>query len=423
MDDVASNSSMNAALFANDGEVSVANTTGNESKGRQSDIGDAKNGIDNVARGIGNVKPDMGKKRKEPDASSSSSSSSSSSRPLSPISRLLEHVEREGEKREREERERKRVVQRGEAEQRVAEKEKGKGEKEEREAKRRKKTSVAIGFSIDKDNTCCICCGPFSPPIVQCKRGHAYCEPCADRVKSSECPQCRVDFRKERRSRNLILENLLADQPRTCRKNCNASMPFRDLLKHEQSCQGSMYCYLCKRFSGSVFELHTHLKAKHGAKDFVMRNRKNYNFTWTVPKRKLRWETKSVAVLTTENGDPLYLLLRTPSNYYKTQTFQFFRIHHWSAEERARSDSFVTLSMGSRQCGIEISFTETECGLDINPHTSKNPPMNQLVLTAAHAHHMYKQMYGDRPRIGINIAFDTVVSISSDDDESDVESD
>lgn len=58
---------------------------------------------------------------------------------------------------------------------------------------------------------CPICYDYFTPPVINCTKGHSYCLACMDRMErltgDARCPQCRGAINKT--SRNRLIEDQL----------------------------------------------------------------------------------------------------------------------------------------------------------------------------------------------------------------------
>ncbi|CAG9329929.1 unnamed protein product [Blepharisma stoltei] len=98
---------------------------------------------------------------------------------------------------------------------------------------------------------CLICSDFFKPPIVQCSKGHSYCQSCVQRMSESQspcksCAVCRSPISSE--VRNYSLEQLLDKFTIQCNwssRGCTKQVTLSERFEHEKTCEyrPQVFCY------------------------------------------------------------------------------------------------------------------------------------------------------------------------------------
>ena len=83
---------------------------------------------------------------------------------------------------------------------------------------------MEINEKILKEYECSICLDLLRKPIIQCQKGHNYCNKCYNSIGNSSpiCPQCRGEFTRDKTSRNLFIEDMMTKFTTKCtNKGCD----------------------------------------------------------------------------------------------------------------------------------------------------------------------------------------------------------
>lgn len=129
--------------------------------------------------------------------------------------------------------------------------------------------------------TCPVCKDYFTPPIVQCSKGHSICLSCVHLMlqlsKDDRCPECRSYIRLS--CRNYALEGQMQHITIGCvwgKLGCSARIPLLCRAKHEAFCLNrplTVKCYYgCEslgrecEWEGNPMLLPKHLKERHCVK-------------------------------------------------------------------------------------------------------------------------------------------------------------
>lgn len=117
---------------------------------------------------------------------------------------------------------------------------------------------------------CAVCLDLPSSAVYQCNNGHLMCAGCfthilADarlRDELATCPSCRVEISKTSATRNLAVENAVAELPSEC-QYCNRQFPRNFLDRHElQECDerisGCQYSRIGCPWRGPMHEKQEH---------------------------------------------------------------------------------------------------------------------------------------------------------------------
>jgi len=129
--------------------------------------------------------------------------------------------------------------------------------------------------------TCPVCKEYFTPPIVQCYKGHSVCLSCVHRMaqvsKDERCPECRSHMRTT--CRNYALEGQMQYITVGCvweKLGCSARISLLDRAKHEAYCPSrplGVKCYYSGEalgrecaWEGNPLLLPRHLREVHGVK-------------------------------------------------------------------------------------------------------------------------------------------------------------
>ena len=90
---------------------------------------------------------------------------------------------------------------------------------------------------------CLICTDFFKPPVIQCVKGHSYCQSCIVRMKNSSskektCAVCRSSISSN--IRNYSIEEILSKFSVGCcwaSRGCESQIFLNNREEHEQNCQ------------------------------------------------------------------------------------------------------------------------------------------------------------------------------------------
>ena len=90
---------------------------------------------------------------------------------------------------------------------------------------------------------CLICTDFFKPPVVQCNKGHSYCQSCVLKMKNCSsanklCAVCRSPIALD--IRNYAIEEILSKFSVGCSwasRGCDAQILLDSREEHEKSCQ------------------------------------------------------------------------------------------------------------------------------------------------------------------------------------------
>ncbi|KAK9872309.1 hypothetical protein WA026_017114 [Henosepilachna vigintioctopunctata] len=82
---------------------------------------------------------------------------------------------------------------------------------------------------------CPVCYERMTPPIRQCVRGHAVCNPCFCRL--TKCPTCRIKFSLVRSKALEYLYNITKLPCKYYSKGCTFIGPGKLLFGHESNCE------------------------------------------------------------------------------------------------------------------------------------------------------------------------------------------
>lgn len=103
---------------------------------------------------------------------------------------------------------------------------------------------------------CPVCCDYYTPPIINCKKGHSFCINCIERMERTSgdlrCPTCRSPIEKS--SRNHLIEDQLEKITVGCvwrEFGCKARIALSERQKHEKICDkrpGGVKCYFGHEF-------------------------------------------------------------------------------------------------------------------------------------------------------------------------------
>lgn len=122
---------------------------------------------------------------------------------------------------------------------------------------------LALHIPVRRDEdelTCPICLDIPEAVVVQCIRGHIFCERCLKNVPQRRCPTCRVALPDEP-IRSLDAERDIAALPAQC-TSCHVYMTRSELCKHAPRCpQRRMPCSAAVvgcEWSGPISELAVH---------------------------------------------------------------------------------------------------------------------------------------------------------------------
>ena len=119
---------------------------------------------------------------------------------------------------------------------------------------------------------CCVCLEHITPPILQCRNSHVFCQSCREKFKSPvKCPTCRVPIpRTESRNHSLeqIAQSLRLPFPCKYKTNgCDMTSLLTEKVQHEKLCGYGPYCcpHVFKecKWLGSREEVTQHLEDKH----------------------------------------------------------------------------------------------------------------------------------------------------------------
>ena len=237
-------------------------------------------------------------------------------------------------------------------------------------------------------NQCGLCSGTFYPPIVQCVNGHVVCHSCLPQLEDQKCRKCRVPVNAANYSRCLVLENLLGSELRKCRVSCGAtSVPFREILAHEQKCiariqKRMLYCpsKQCSHFRGTPDQLREHLVAKHNCavgqsdKATIQITRHSPSFSGE-PMWLLNIEGREYVVMATSIANGTLIQLR------------LFSIQRMDEEDDARSKYtaiMLVVQHKDHRSSTVGSFLPRQCSLRVNPRSSSFSHQSTVFVKMSH---------------------------------------
>ena len=196
---------------------------------------------------------------------------------------------------------------------------------------------------------CCVCLEHITPPILQCRNSHVFCQTCRQKFKSPlQCPTCRVELiQPDIRSHSLeqIAGNLRL--PFRCKYSlygCDVTSLLTEKAKHEDLCEHKPFrcpdmsevCY----WSGSGDQLVQHLIDEH-----------NY-----------RRDIRSKICSTSQTIDLVDLKFKSTNTIwpsllnYKNQNFIIIKKYHYNIFKKEYQIQIFVLFIGEQRIANKFKY-------------------------------------------------------------------
>ncbi|CAG9326427.1 unnamed protein product [Blepharisma stoltei] len=176
---------------------------------------------------------------------------------------------------------------------------------------------------------CLICSDFFKPPIVQCNKGHSYCQSCVQKTGSlleqkKSCAVCRSPILLE--LRNYQLEQLLDKFTVQCThslKGCSKVVTLSQRPEHEKMCEfrPQISCYYKEfkncQWKGDSGDLAEHLTQAHDVQELV--RGMLFRYLWNPPNEHI-WRYRYRVLKQVIGGD--------------SEPFTFILEHYYSSDDK-----------------------------------------------------------------------------------------
>jgi Seven in absentia protein family len=171
---------------------------------------------------------------------------------------------------------------------------------------------------------CLICTDFFKPPVIQCNKGHSYCQSCVLKMKNCSsteriCAVCRSPIASS--IRNYAIEEILSKFSVGCSwtsRGCSSQVFLSLKEEHEKTCEFRplVDCYFKAThqciWKGNYEDLPNHLVKTHEIQELTRNSL--FRYLWNPPNEFVwRYRFRVLKQLITPDSDPFTFILE---HYY-----------------------------------------------------------------------------------------------------------